>query len=93
MPPYGWGVLLAGKRFSASQRFVGADIISARQRNFTNLLFPSAGREAFSVLLVLACPAGSKTAFSFVHKRKSGSGLRKRKGGPVEILGRCGTTG
>ena len=58
MPPYGWGVLLAGKRFSASQRFVGADIISARQRNFTNLLFPSAKRDPFSVLLVAACPAG-----------------------------------
>ena len=50
----GWGVLLADKRFSANHRtFVGADILSARQRNFTNLLFPSAEREAFSVLLVL----------------------------------------
>ena len=93
-PPYGWGVPLADKSFSTNQRtFVGADILSARQRNFTNLLFPSAEREAFSVLLVLACPAGAKTAFSFVHKRKSGSGLRKRKGGPVEILGRCSTAG
>ena len=36
----GWGVLLADKRFSANHRtFVGADILSARQRNFTNLLF------------------------------------------------------
>ena len=146
----GWGVLLADKRFSANHRtFVGADILSARQRNFTNLLFPSAKRDAFSVLLVAACPAGDrfsacpagaigrpletaralrvlcrltdgagKTVFSFVgkwcvlscscflparlgpkplfllhRKRKSGSGLRKRKGRPVEILGRCGTTG
>ena len=156
--PYGWGVSLAGKRFSANHRtFVGADIISARQRNFTNLLFPSAKRDPFSVLLVAACPAGDrfsacpagstarlletaralwvlcrftdgagKTVFSFVgkwcvlscscflparqgavyppaqrgpkplfllqRKRKSGSGLRKRKGRPVEILARCGTT-
>ena len=53
-PPYGWGVPLADKSFSTNQRtFVGADILSARQRNFTNLLFPSAEREAFSVLLVL----------------------------------------
>ena len=146
----GWGVSLAGKRFSVHHRtFVGADIISAQQRNFTNLLFPSAKRDAFSVLLVAACPAGDrfsacpagaigrpletaralrvlcrltdgagKTVFSFVgkwcvlscscflparrgpkplfllpSKRKSGSGLRKRKGRPVEILMRCGTTG
>ena len=27
-----------------------------------------------------ACPAGAKTTFSFAGKRKSGSGLRKRKG-------------
>ena len=40
-----------------------------------------------------ACPAGAKTAFSFASKRESGSGLRKRKGRPVEILGRYGTTG
>ena len=40
-----------------------------------------------------ACPAGAKTTFSFACKRKSGSGLRKRKGRPVEILARCGTTG
>ena len=59
--PYGWGVSLAGKRFSANHRtFVGADIISAQQRNFTNLLFPSAKRDAFSVLLVAACPAGDR---------------------------------
>ena len=150
MLPYGWGVSLAGKRFSANHRtFVGADIISAQQRNFTNLLFPSAKRDTFSVLLVaacpagdcfsacpagstarlletartlwvlcrltdgagktvfsfvgkwcvlscscfFACPAGAKTTFSFAGKRKSGSGLRKRKGRPVEILMRCGTTG
>ena len=31
--------------------------------------------------------------FLLPSKRKSGSGLRKRKGRPVEILGRCGTTG
>ena len=40
-----------------------------------------------------ACPAGAKTAFSFQGKENSGSGLRKRKGGPVGILGRCVTTG
>ena len=52
---------LAGKRFSVHHRtFVGADIISAQQRNFTNLLFPSAKRDAFSVLLVAACPAGDR---------------------------------
>ena len=54
----GWGVLLADKRFSANHRtFVGADILSARQRNFTNLLFPSAKRDPFSIMLVAACPA------------------------------------
>ena len=40
-----------------------------------------------------AYPAGAKTTFSFAYKRKSGSGLRKRKGRPVEILGWYGTTG
>ena len=59
VPLYGWGVALAGKRFSANHRtFAGADILSARQRNFTNLLFPSAKRVPFPVLLVAACPAG-----------------------------------
>ena len=37
-------------------------------------------------------PPAGKTTFSFACKRKSGSGLRKRKGRPVEILGWCGTT-
>ena len=59
VPLYGWGVPLAGKRFSANYRtFAGADILSPRQRNFTNLLFPSAKRAPFPVLLVAACPAG-----------------------------------
>ena len=59
-PSYGWGVPPADKSFSTNQRtFVGADILSARQRNFTNLLFPSAKRDPFSVLLVAACPAGA----------------------------------
>ncbi len=59
VPLYGWGVPLAGKRFSANHRtFVGTDILSLRQRNFTNLLFPSAKRVPFPVLLVAACPAG-----------------------------------
>ena len=59
VPLYGWGVPLAGKRFSANHRtFAGADILSARQRNFTNLFFPSAKRDPFPVLLVAACPAG-----------------------------------
>ena len=40
-----------------------------------------------------ACPAGAKTAFSFQGKENSGSGLRKRKGRPVEIMGRYDTTG
>jgi hypothetical protein len=147
VPLYGWGVPLAGKRFSANHRtFAGADILSARQRNFTNLFFPSAKRDPFPVLLVaacpagdcffaypagataqplaavppygwdvppagkttfsfagerdvftlqlvFACPAGARTAFSFASKRKSGSGLRKRKGRPVEIMGRYDTTG
>ncbi len=36
----GWGVPPCGERFFTNQRtFVGADILSARQRNFTNLLF------------------------------------------------------
>ena len=66
VPPYGWGVPLAGKRFSANHRtFAGADILSARQRNFTNLLFPLAERDPFSVLLVAACPAEASTAFLF----------------------------
>ena len=64
VPLYGWGVPLAGKRFSANHRtFAGADILSARQRNFTNLLYPSAKRDLFSVLLVAACPAEASTAF------------------------------
>ena len=54
----GWGVPPCGERFFTNQRtFVGADILSARQRNFTNLLYPSAKRDPFSVLLVAACPA------------------------------------
>ena len=66
VPPYGWDVPLAGKRFSANHRtFAGADILSARQRNFTNLLFPLAERDPFSVLLVAACPAEASTAFLF----------------------------
>ena len=76
----GWGVLLADKRFSANHRtFVGADILSARQRNFTNLLFPSAEREAFSVLLVFACPAGAKTTFSFALQKKKRFWTPKKK--------------
>jgi hypothetical protein len=68
----------------------------------TDGTYPPAGKTTFSfagergvftLQLVFACPAGAKTTFSFVSKRKSGSGLRKRKGRPVEILGRCGTTG
>ena len=39
-----------------------------------------------------AYPAGAKTLFLLQRKRKSGSGLRKRKGRPVEIMGRCDTT-
>ena len=59
VPPCGWGVALAGKGFSTNQHtFVGADILSARRRDFTNLLFPSVKREPFSVLLVAVCPAG-----------------------------------
>ncbi len=108
VPPCGWGVALVGKGFSANQRtFVGADILSARQRNFTNLLYPSAKRDLFSVLLVAACPAEASTAFLFdflparrgpkplflLHrKRKSGSGLRKRKGRPEEMITGYGTT-
>ena len=79
-PPYGWGVPLADKSFSTNQRtFVGADILSARQRNFTNLLFPSAEREAFSVLLVFACPAGAKTTFSFAGQKKKRFWTPKKK--------------
>ena len=37
-------------------------------------------------------PPAGKTTFSFACKRKSGSGLRKRKGGPVEIITGYGTT-
>ena len=146
VPLYGWGVPLAGKRFSANYRtFAGADILSPRQRNFTNLLFPSAKRVPFPVLLVAACPAGDcffaypagataqplrpcrltdgtyplrvkplfllqesgvflpcscflparqgpKPLFLLLGKRKSGSGLRKRKGRPVEMITDCGTT-
>ena len=59
VPPCGWDVALAGKGFSTNQHtFVGADILSARRRDFTNLLFPSVKREPFSVLLVAVCPAG-----------------------------------
>ena len=59
VPLYVWGVPPAGKRFSANHRtFAGTDILSARQRNFTNLFFPSAKRDPFPVLLVAACPAG-----------------------------------
>jgi hypothetical protein len=66
VPLYGWGVPLVGKGFSANHRtFAGADILSARQRNFTNLLFPLAKRDPFSVLLVAACPAEASTAFLF----------------------------
>ena len=91
----GWGVLLADKRFSANHRtFVGADILSARQRNFTNLLFPLAERDPFSVLLVAACPAeastaflfdflparpGAKTAFSFAQQKKKRFWTPKKK--------------
>ena len=50
-------------------------------------------RVVFTLQLVFAYPAGAKTTFSFAYKRKSGSGLRKRKGRPVEILGWCVTTG
>ena len=80
LPPYGWGVPLADKSFSTNQRtFVGADILSARQRNFTNLLFPSAEREAFSVLLVLACPAGAKPLFLLFTKEKAVLDSEKEK--------------
>ncbi len=89
VPPYGWGVALAGKRFSANHRtFAGADILSARQRNFTNLLFPSAKRGPFPVLLVaacpagdcfFACPAGAKTTFSFALQKKKRFWTPKKK--------------
>ena len=73
-----------------------------RPCRLTDGTYPPAGKTTFSfagergvftLQLVFACPAGAKTTFSFAGKRKSGSGLRKRKGRPVEILGRCGTTG
>ena len=80
VPPCGWGVPLAGEiAFS----FVGKRDVFTLQ-----LVFCLPGRGCLS-----ACPAGAKTTFSFACKRKSGSGLRKRKGRPVKILGRCGTTG
>ena len=65
-------------------------------------LTDGAGKTVFSFVgkwCVLSCscflPArqGPKPLFLLHRKRKSGSGLRKRKGRPVEILGRCGTTG
>ena len=59
-------------------------------------------RGGFTLQLFFACPAravypptrqGAKTTFSFDCKRKSGSGLRKRKGRPVKMITGYGTTG
>ena len=44
-------------------------------------------------LFFLPARLGPKPLFLLHHKRKSGSGLRKRKGRPVEIMGRYDTTG
>ena len=63
---------------------------------------PPAGKTAFSFvgergvfyLTVGFLPTrlGAKTTFSFACKRKSGSGLLKRKGRPVEMITDYGTT-
>ena len=79
-PPYGWGVHLAGE---TAFSFVGKrGVLSC------SCFFACPAGDCFS-----ACPAGAKTTFSFACKRKSGSGLRKRKDRPVEIMGRYDTTG
>ena len=56
VPPYGWGVSLAGK------------------------------------ITFLPAQQGPKPLFLLQRKRKSGSGLRKRKGRPVEMITGYGTT-
>ena len=76
----GWGVHLAGETAFSFVGKVGYFYLAVG-------FFACPAGDCFS-----ACPAGAKTTFSFACKRKSGSGLRKRKGRPVEILGRCGTT-
>ena len=80
-PPYGWGVHLAGKTAFSFVGKVGYFYLVVG-------FFACPAGNCFS-----ACPAGAKTTFSFACKRKSGSGLRKRKGRPVEIMGRYDTTG
>ena len=77
----GWGVHLAGE---TAFSFVGKVVYFYLAVGF----FACPAGDCFS-----ACPAGAKTTFSFACKRKSGSGLRKRKDRPVEIMGRYDTTG
>ena len=72
VPPYGWGVPLAGKT-----------------------AFSFVGERGVFYLTVGFLPTrlGAKTTFSFDSKEKAVLDSEKEKGGPVEILGRCGTTG
>ena len=75
----GWGVFFTGE---TAFSFVGK-------------------RDVFTLRWFFACPAGAvyplaqrgpKPLFLLQRKRKSGSGLRKRKGRPVEMITDYGTT-
>ena len=76
VPPYGWGVALAGK----------ITFLPAQQG-------PQPSRWRLCRLTDGAYPLRVKPLFLLPSKRKSGSGLRKRKGRPVKIMERYGTTG
>ena len=90
LPPYRWGVSLARKALFLlweSGVFLLCSCFLPAQ------LGPQPSRWRLRRLTDGAYPLRVKPLFLLHCKRKSGSGLRKRKGRPVEILGWCGTTG
>ena len=89
VPPYGWGVSLAGEiAFS----FVGKRDVFTLRWFLPAQQGPQPSRWRLCRLTDGAYPLRVKPLFLLFDKRKSGSGLRKRKGGPVEMITGYGTT-
>ena len=99
VPLYGWGVALAGKVIFLFCRKAGGtlQLVFACPAG----AYPSEVKPPFLLresgvfyLAVSFLPArlGPKPLFLLQRKRKSGSGLRKRKGRPVEMITGYATT-
>ena len=89
-PPYGWVVPLGGK---TAFSFVGKRGVLSCGCFLLAQLGPQPSRWRLRRLTDGAYPLRVNPLFLLLSKRKSGSGLRKRKDRPVEIMGRYDTTG